>query len=101
MGSGETGHPHPRDRLFRDRLVQCSPPKHPSGIGTPPLPALEAGLGYAASSTVRLEIVGEYRPHFEFEGMANFLAPGPRQSVAADASSLSGMVAAYIDMADP
>ncbi|MDE0367475.1 MAG: hypothetical protein OXP09_18110 [Gammaproteobacteria bacterium] len=50
---------------------------------------------------MRLEIVGEYRPHFEFEGMANFLAPGPRQSVAADASSLSGMVAAYIDMADP
>lgn len=63
--------------------------------------ALEAGLGYAVSSSARLEVVIDYRPGFEFDGRANFLDPGRRQSVAADVSSLSGTMAAYIDRPGP
>ena len=62
------------------------------------VPALEAGLGRAVSSAVRLEVAVDYRPGFEFDGRANFLAPERRQSVAADVSSLSAMLVAYFDM---
>ena len=65
--------------------------------------ALEVGLGYAAAPApaVRLEVLVEYRPRFAFEGRANFLEPGRRQSVAADLPSLSGMLAAYVNLAAP
>ena len=59
---------------------------------------LELGLGYAAAPAVRLEVVAEYRPRFTFEGRANFLETGRRQSVAADLSSLSAMLAVYVDL---
>ena len=59
---------------------------------------LELGLGYAGVSTARLEVLIEYRPRFVFEGRANFLEPTRRQSVSADLSSLSGMLAAYMDL---
>ena len=60
---------------------------------------LELGLGYAAAPSVRFEILVEYRPRFAFEcGALNFLAPERRQSVSADLSSLSGMLAAYVDL---
>ena len=59
---------------------------------------LELGLGYAAAPAVRLEVLVEYRPRFAFGGRANFLEPERLQSVKADISSLSGMLAAYVDL---
>ena len=59
---------------------------------------LELGLGYAAAPAVRLEVLVEYRPRFAFGGRANFLEPERLQSVKADISSLSGMLAAYLDL---
>ncbi|MCY4431511.1 MAG: outer membrane beta-barrel protein, partial [Rhodospirillales bacterium] len=60
--------------------------------------AVELGIGRVASPAVRLEAVAEYRPRVAFEGRANFLEPGRRQSVAADLSSLSAMAAVYVDL---
>ena len=62
------------------------------------VPALELGLGYA-NGTARVEVLVEYRPDFAFEGRANFLAPERRQSVSADLSSVSGMLAGLVDFA--
>ena len=59
---------------------------------------IEVGLGHAVAPAVRLEVVVEYRPRFVFEGRANFLEPTRLQSVAADISSISGMLAAYVDL---
>ena len=66
------------------------------GFGT--VPALELGLGYAAAPALRLEVLAEYRPRLAFEGRANFLEPRRQQSVAAELSSLSAMLAAYVDL---
>ena len=63
------------------------------------VPVLELGLGYAAVPALRLEVLAEYRPRFAFGGHANFLETGRRQSVTADLSSLSAMLAAYVDLA--
>ena len=60
--------------------------------------ALELGFGYAATRALRLEVAAEYRPRLAFEGRANFLEPGRRQSVVSDLSSLSAMLAAYVDL---
>ena len=62
------------------------------------VPALELGLGYATGAA-RVEMLVEYRPDFAFEGRANFLARERRQSVAADLSSVSGMLAGLVDLA--
>ena len=62
------------------------------------VPAIEFGLGYEAGAS-RFEIAVEYRPRFSFRGRANFLAPGRRQSVSANLSSVSAMLAGYIDLA--
>lgn len=62
--------------------------------------ALELGLGYAVRPNVRLEFGIGYRPRLEFEGRTNFLAPGRRQSVAAEASSMSAWLSAYIDLGE-
>ncbi len=59
---------------------------------------LEFGLGHAATPAARIEALVEYRPRFTFDGSANFLEPTRWQSVAADLSSLSGMLAAYVDL---
>ena len=61
-------------------------------------PVLELGLGYAALPALRLEALVEYRPRLAFEGRANFLEPGRRQSVAATLSSFAAMLAAYVDL---
>ena len=61
-------------------------------------PVLEAGLGYVAGPAARLEVQIEYRPHFTFEGRANYLAPERRQTVTADLSSLSAMFAGFVDL---
>ena len=52
----------------------------------------------SASPAIRMEVLVEYRPRLAFEGRANFLEPGRRQSVAAELSSLSGMLAGYVDL---
>ena len=61
------------------------------------VPAVELGLGYTAGAA-RFELLAEYRPRFTFEGRANFLAPERRQEVAADLSSVSGMLAGFVDL---
>lgn len=55
----------------------------------------------AAAPAVRIEALVDYYPRFAFEGRANFLAPERRQSVSADLSVLSGMVAAHVDLPAP
>ena len=64
------------------------------------VPAVELGLGYAAAP-VRFELLVEYRPQFSFKGRANFLAPGSREEVSARLSSISGMLASYVDLDGP
>ena len=101
----------PTDTTFTDRdcssaspaaLYGCGQgsdgaPYHSRGrFGTPPV--LEAGLGYAATPAIRIEALVEYRPRLAFDGHANFLEPEREQSVAADLSSLSAMLAGYIDL---
>ena len=65
-------------------------------VGT--VAGVELGLGYAVAPAVRLEALLTYRPRFTFDGHANFLAPDREQSVSVDLSSLSGILAAYIDL---
>ena len=104
----------PAEAVFTDRECSSEAPAalYGCGLGGDGAPyrsrgafgtvaALEAGLGYAVSSAVRLEVMVDYRPGFEFDGRANFLEPGRQQSVAGDVSSLSGTVAAYVDMPGP
>ena len=62
------------------------------------VPAVELGLGYATGA-VRFEVLVEYRPDFTFDGRANFLAPDRRQDVSAKLSSVSGMLAGFVDLA--
>ena len=57
----------------------------------------EIGLGYVATSGLRLETSISYRPSFAFEGTANFLQTDALQTVSADLQSASGTVAAYMD----
>ena len=73
-----------------------APYRSRGGFGTAPV--LELGLGYAAAPAIRMEVPVEYRPRLAFEGRANFLEPGRRQSVAAELSTLSGMLAGYVDL---
>lgn len=58
---------------------------------------LALGIGYVPAGAMRYELMLEYRPSYSFEGRANFLAPDRQQSVAADISSVSGMLAAFAD----
>ncbi len=99
---------------FMDRDCASAAPAALYGCGTGPdgaprrsagvfgaAAAIEAGLGYTAAPALRFELLAEYRPRIAFRGRANFLAAGRRQSVAADLSVLSGMTAAFIDLAGP
>ena len=85
-----------------DALYGCgsggddAPRRSLGGFGT--VTGVELGLGLNAAPAVRIEALVDYRPRFTFEGRANFLAPERRQSVSADLSVLSGMVAAYVDL---
>ena len=108
---GGFGLDRPAGTVFTDRDCSSSAPAALYGCGTGgdgapyrsrggfgTVPALELGLGYAAEPA-RVEILVEYRPRFGFDGRANFLAPERRQSVTVDLSSVSGMLAAYVDLA--
>ncbi len=57
----------------------------------------ELGVGYAAAPALRLEALVQHRPGFSFQGRANFIQTTARQAVSADLSSLTGMIAAYLD----
>ena len=58
----------------------------------------ELHTAHAAAPAIRMDVLVEYRPRLAFEGRTNFLEPGRRQSVAAELSSLSGMLAGYVDL---
>ena len=60
--------------------------------------ALELGIGRVVTPTLRIETRLEYRPRLAFGGRTNFLAPGRRQSVAADLATFSALLAAQLDL---
>lgn len=108
---GGVGFDRPADTVFTDRdcasvapdaLYGCglggdgAPYRSRGGFGTEP--ALEAGVGYVAGPAARIELLVEYRPSLAFEGHANFLAPDRRQTVTAELSSVSAMLAGYVDL---
>ena len=63
---------------------------------------LELGFGYAVKPFLRLEAGMQYRPELSFDGSANFtqLEPDAKRDVAAELSTLSGMLAAYLDIGE-
>ena len=61
---------------------------------------VEVGIGYRAAAALRIEGLVQSRPRAAYAGRANFLAPDRRQSVAADLAVLSGLAAAYVDLAE-
>ena len=98
---------------FLDRDCLSTPPDPLYGCGNGPdgaplqsrgdfgtMPGLELGVGYRASPLLRVEAALAYRPSFSFEGHANYLAPGRRQEVSVDVSSVSAMLSAYLDVAE-
>ena len=58
----------------------------------------ELGLGYAATPLLRFEALLQYRPGFTYQGNANFVQTTGDQEVTAELSSVSGMLAAYLDL---
>ena len=106
-----SGLDRPAETAFKDRNCSSTAPAAlygcgRGGDGAPyrsrgdfgTVPVLGVGLGYIAAPAARLEVLVEYRPRFSFEGHANFREPARRQSVAADLSARSGMVAGYVDL---
>ena len=100
-----------RDGRFTDRDCSSTAPAALYGCGNGPdgqryqsrgdfgtMAGFELGVGYLASPSLRLEAGLHYRPSFSFEGRANFLAPERRQAVSVDASAVSAMLAAYLDI---
>ena len=73
-----------------------APYRSAGGFGT--VPAVELGLGYAAGA-FRFEALVETRPRYTFDGRTNFLAPHRRQDVSAKLSSVSAMLAGFVDLA--
>ena len=59
---------------------------------------LTSAAGYVAAPILRLESTIQYRPRFTFAGNSNFVQTTGRQEVSAGLYSLSGMVAAYLDL---
>ena len=59
---------------------------------------IDVGLGYTVTPALRLEAVVQHSPRITFKGRANFIQPTPRQDVSAELSTLTGMLAAYVDL---
>ena len=110
---GGFGLDRPGDTAFMDEDCSSTMPAALYGCGTGgdgapyrsagafgTVPAVGLGLGYAAGAA-RFEALVEYRPAFAFRGRTNFLAPGRRQSVSARLSSVSGMLAGFVDLGAP
>ena len=107
---GGLGFDRPGDTAFMDEDCSSTAPAALYGCGTGgdgapyrsagafgTVPAVGLGLGYAAGAA-RIEALVEYRPDLAFRGRTNFLAPGRRQSVSANLSSVSGMLAGFVDL---
>ena len=58
----------------------------------------EFGIGYFATPLLRFEAILQYRPDFTYQGNANFVQTTAGQEVTAELSSVSGMLAAYLDL---
>ncbi|MDE0390884.1 MAG: outer membrane beta-barrel protein [Rhodospirillales bacterium] len=97
---------------FRDKNCEIEAPVPLYGCGPAPdgapyravgdfgtVASFEVGLGIVVAPAMRIEALVGYHPRLTFSGRANFLASERRQSVSADLSVLSGMVAAYVDLA--
>ena len=59
---------------------------------------IDLGLGYIAAPALRLEAVLQHRPRFSFDGRANFRQTTDKQEVSAKLSTVTGMLAAYVDL---
>lgn len=61
---------------------------------------IDLGLGYVTSPALRLEAVVQHHPRVAFKGQANFtqLELTDRRDVSAKLSTLTGMLAAYVDL---
>ena len=101
----------PTETVFRDKNCEIEAPVPLYGCGPAPdgspyrsvgdfgtAASFELGIGSAVTPALRVEAFVEYRPRLAFSGRANFLAPERQQSVSADLSVLSGMVAVYADL---
>ena len=121
VGGAEAGNPYLRlgigmdlsnQTAFMDVDCRSVSPSHLYGCGRDPTgaprrglgnfgtpPVLEFGFGREFGSTMRYELLFEYRPRFKFNGEANFISdPTREESVRARLSSLSAMVAAFVDL---
>ena len=105
------GFDRPAETRFMDKDCSSVSPAALYGCGTggdgAPLRSLgdfgtvagvEFGVGHILTRATRVEVLVEYRPRFAFDGRANFLEPARQQSVSADLSSLSGILAVYVDL---
>ena len=105
------GFDKPSDSVFAD--VDCNPtvgrPLYGCGPGRDGAPrrtvggydsgaAIVFGVGYRASQMLRMEALFNYNPRLEYSGTANYLAADRRQEVTADMSSLSAMMAMFVDL---
>lgn len=100
-----------RETRFKDRDCGAPRPGHfygcgPGVDGAPfsslgdfgTIAGIELGIGYVASPVLRVDATAEIRPEFSFDGHSNYLRQHPK-TVSADASSLSAMLSAYVDLA--
>ena len=60
-------------------------------------PGLEIGVGRGLASVLRFEAVAQYRPGLSFRGRSNFVQTRGIQAASAELSSLSGLLAAYLE----
>ena len=59
---------------------------------------IDLGLGHALTPALRLEAIVQHHPRVPFKGRANFRQTTDRQDVSAKLSTLTGMLAAYVDL---
>lgn len=59
-------------------------------------PGIEIGVGRGLASVLRFEALAQYRPGLSFRGRSNFVQTRGIQAASAELSSLSGLVAAYL-----
>lgn len=59
---------------------------------------IDLGLGYVIAPAMRLEAVVQHHPRIPFKGRANFRQTTDRQDVSARLSTVTGMLAAYVDL---
>ncbi len=63
------------------------------------VPALEFGFGHTVG-VAWYGLLFEYRPKYQFKGRTNFLAANRRQEVSAELSTISGMLAGFVELKD-